>query len=314
MSTLRVIRDTTLERLVSMYRTRDLALLSRGGEQATGQMAMRTRQDLGTEVFRAHGCSRLFPVLKRKLSEAAGKGVPPPSLVIWSTSLTAAKGRFDRRWYAPEGGIYLSFSIFPRLERERWGWYTIAAGVSVAQVLREWGAPVTLRWINDVLFKGRKLCGVLAETVRAGESEYLLHGMGVNVNITGFPPGLEATSLELETGEKWPVPPLAAHMIARLGLNLGLLEIWEVQYIQAEIEGKKLPNPIMDAWKALTCTLGREVQYGRDIEAGVEFTGKAVDFAEDGSILIQDNSGRTASFNCGEVRYLPQKTPADIPL
>lgn len=228
-------------------------------------------------------------------------------MILWSHGLAGAKGRRERSWWAPRGALCLAVAIYPRIERRWWGWYSLAVGVAIAQVLREWNAPVTIRWINDILLGEKKVAGVLTETWRIGDEEYMVHGIGVNVNVSDFPPGLEATSLLETTGGPWPMAPLAAHLCARLGAVFGALERWETECIRSAVEGTEVENPIRRAWLLLNSTLGRRIVYGRDIEARIDLEGRAVGIDDQGAIIVRASSGGTLHLNWGELRHLPRR-------
>ncbi len=314
MSTAILKKDPELSTLIQLYKSRDRCLaLSYARDPEEIEILYRCKGDFGTEVYRAEGYQRLMPLIKRKLEEQSHHTTPSPSLVIWSGRLAGAKGRFSRSWWAPPGGLYLSFSIFPRLLRAHWNWYTISLGVSVAQVLREWGVPVTIRWINDLLLQGKKMCGILSETFHLEGEEYLLYGMGINVNILDFPPELEAISIAQASGSNWPIRPLAAHITARTAYNFALMEKWEREVIQGRIEGRIVPNPMLQMWKELSCSIGKGVIYGQDLEKEVEFKGRVIDFDGEGQIVIEDHQGHEARFNSGEIRYLKQTIAEDSP-
>nr|WP_281382947.1 hypothetical protein [Dissulfurirhabdus thermomarina] len=212
----------------------------------------------------------------------------------------------DRAWWAPRGGIYLCLALVPRLLAEHWGLYGLGMGVAVCEVLREWGVPARIRWVNDILVGGRKAAGLLAEGLTAPGSgqPYLLLGLGLNVNARRFPPEApEATSLRRVTGRRWPIAPLAAHILARAGHVVGLLHHWEAGWL---LEGPEAApaNPVVRAWRGLSDTLGRRVVYGLDAERAPEGTGLARDVAEDGALLLRLEDGVELRVETGEVRYL----------
>ena len=311
MSTPLLRPDHRLQALVAEYRRREAAAarLSAGGPERLE--ALRTRADLGRWAYRGRGLPRLMPALRQLLEEQGP--VPPPSAVVWSPGLHGAKGRRNRRWWAPPGSLCLTVALYPRLERRWWGWYSLAAGVAVARVLREWGAPATIRWLNDILVGEAKVAGILTEGWRMGDAEYIALGMGINANVEEFPPELEAASLSQVTGSRWPLLPLAARICVVLGELTGRLERWEVARLQGEVEGREVENPVRAAWLRLNSTLGRRVAYGRDLEAGVEGWGRAVDLDAEGAIVVEDEEGGTVRFNWGELRHLRPQWPGDRP-
>lgn len=129
--------------------------------------------------------------------ELAIQGVPN-GFVVGTDAQTAGRGRKGSTWLSePGNGLAMSIVVRPSWPLERWGWISLTAGLAVAETLTEWGLAPKIKWPNDVLIEGRKICGILIETV--GTAAVI--GIGINVNEREFPPDLNATSLGLETGE-----------------------------------------------------------------------------------------------------------------
>ena len=134
----------------------------------------------------------------------AADGAPHGALVT-AMHQTAGRGRHGRAWLDAPGHALLLTLVLRlaalRLPPERLGLVPLAAGLALAETARAFGAKASVKWPNDVVVAGdgalgRKLAGVLADA-RAGT---VLLGVGLNVAQAAFPPGLDATSLVLETG------------------------------------------------------------------------------------------------------------------
>jgi len=104
----------------------------------------------------------------------------PAGLVVVAEAQTAGRGRLDRTWVSPpRAGLTMSVLLRPDLPPARWPWLPLLTGVAVAGALREQaGVEAVLKWPNDVLVDGRKLCGVLAEVPVPGAA---VVGIGLNV-------------------------------------------------------------------------------------------------------------------------------------
>ncbi len=134
-------------------------------------------------------------------------GGAPEGLVIVAENQTAGRGRLGRSWW-DEPGSSLLFSIVlrPSIEVARWPLFGIAMACAVAEAAGEAaGVPLDVKWPNDVLHLGRKVCGVLAESrVPSPGSPALVVGAGTNVNQRegDFPEELRdrATSLRIAAG------------------------------------------------------------------------------------------------------------------
>jgi BirA family biotin operon repressor/biotin-[acetyl-CoA-carboxylase] ligase len=131
-------------------------------------------------------------------------------LMVSAAAQSAGRGREDRGWSSPENlGIYATFG-FLLPDHRALPLLSLAAGVAVTGMLEGWsGGSFTLKWPNDVLAAGKKISGILCETVVKGERIVCLVGIGVNVNqrLDDFPPELRerAVSLHQLTHREWPI-------------------------------------------------------------------------------------------------------------
>lgn len=125
--------------------------------------------------------------------------------VVVASEQTAGRGRLDRAWSSPPGtSLSMSLLLTPRPEFPRWGWLSLLAGMAVssavAQLATQAGvkADVTLKWPNDVLIGGDKVCGILSERIEHPAGARAVVGIGVNVaQGAGEFPVPTATSLAL---------------------------------------------------------------------------------------------------------------------
>ncbi len=117
--------------------------------------------------------------------------------VIAAATQTAGRGRRDRPWASPEGGIYVTF-VFRVPEEARLPHLPLAAAVWVARAAQSLGVEARLKWPNDVFCGARKLAGVLTEAKSRGDETHVAIGIGVNARVAPEAPGLEATSIERE--------------------------------------------------------------------------------------------------------------------
>ncbi len=227
----------------------------------------------------------------------------------WAASLSEARGRMKRRWWSPEGGLYLCLSLFPLLLPENQQLYSLSLGLSACQVLRELGLPAQVRWVNDVMLSGKKVCGILSRTVSTPETGefYLLFGIGMNVNIPSFPGWLKgsSTSLEIESGKKWDIADIGIRFLSRFVFNLCLLHEWESSCMKEGLPFAESTNPVISAFEALSELQGRRVLYGRDLEKGqgTPFVSRGI--TGDGSLVLE-SLGEIIKVNTGEIRFLDQ--------
>ena len=117
----------------------------------------------------------------------------------------AGKGRRGRGWFSPPGtGIWMSLLLRPEFEPECASMLTLVAAMAVASAVRDIvGLEAGIKWPNDIVVNGKKICGILTEmSVEADYINYIVCGIGINVNHTEFPEDISstATSLAIEKG------------------------------------------------------------------------------------------------------------------
>lgn len=136
-----------------------------------------------------------------ELKSRAARGAPEGTVVL-AGAQDAGRGRFGRSWSSPAGaGLYVSVLLRPDLPARAAGLLTPAAAVAVAEAVASLGAAgVEIKWPNDVLAGGRKVCGVLTEASFAEERlEWAVVGIGVNLLDAAVPAGLEGAAASLES-------------------------------------------------------------------------------------------------------------------
>ena len=310
------IKADRLRRLIELYLAQDMAAIGHAGDDS-GELAMRAKGIVGREVYYLEGARRLMPLAKDAILRADEMGVSYPSgCVWWAENLAGARGRLERTWWSPDGGVYLCIAIYPVISRRLWSFYSLGVGVAIAQVLREWGAPsISVRWINDVLAGGKKLAGTLTEAITCPNSgeNYILFGIGLNINMEAFPVCLpQATSLLALTGRRWPAEAVTAHIVSRLGLIFAMFNAWESEVLD-NMDIGVAPNPILKAFGLTSDTIGRRCLYGLDADNSPEFAAKAIGMADDGGLILAIDDGEEIKVNTGEIRYL-NLTESKIPV
>jgi len=118
------------------------------------------------------------------LLKRASQGAPN-GLVLWTDYQTHGRGRFERTWDSPrEKNLLFSILLRPQIKAHEAPIFTQIACQSVLATLKTYGLKPTVKKPNDVLVDGKKICGVLTESVSKsnGEIDYLVIGIGLNVN------------------------------------------------------------------------------------------------------------------------------------
>jgi BirA family transcriptional regulator, biotin operon repressor / biotin---[acetyl-CoA-carboxylase] ligase len=153
--------------------------------------------------------------------DAAAAGAPEGSVFL-AEEQTAGRGRAARNWQsARSAGIYCSILLRPDMPPSDVLVLSLAAGLAVHAAIQEIDPNVKpdLKWPNDVLIDGKKVCGILTEmNAEATRARYIVVGIGINVNQKSFPSELGdlATSLQLVTGTEWSRVELTAALLKSL--------------------------------------------------------------------------------------------------
>lgn len=150
---------------------------------------------------------------------SAAEGVPEGSVLL-AEEQTAGRGRGGNTWQSPRStGIYCSAVLRPPLPPSDVLLLSLMAGLAVQAAIQQTNSRVQadLKWPNDVLIDGKKVCGILTEmNAEATRVRYVVVGVGINVNQASFPKELQATSLRLATGSEWSRVELAAALLKSL--------------------------------------------------------------------------------------------------
>ncbi|HKZ62954.1 MAG TPA: biotin--[acetyl-CoA-carboxylase] ligase, partial [Thermoplasmata archaeon] len=152
---------------------------------------------LGRRILRFDAVESTNDTAKELLGEGAEEGT-----VIVAERQVAGRGRHGRAWFSPPGGLYCSIVLKGDETSARL--LTLATGIPVVKALRHWSVLATLKWPNDVVFRDRKIGGVLCEGVYRHDTYWVVAGIGVNTNVPldRLPEEVRrtATSLKAETG------------------------------------------------------------------------------------------------------------------
>jgi BirA family biotin operon repressor/biotin-[acetyl-CoA-carboxylase] ligase len=150
---------------------------------------------------------------------AAGEGAPEGSVFL-AEEQTAGRGRGSNLWQSPRStGVYCSVILRPSLPPSEVLVLSLAAGLAVHAAMRQIDPRVSpdLKWPNDVLIAGKKVCGILTEmNAEATRVRFIVVGIGINVSQDSFPEELAATSLRLATGSEWSRVELVAALLKSL--------------------------------------------------------------------------------------------------
>ena len=191
---------------------------------------------------------------------------------VLAAAQTAGRGRRGRAWISQEGGLYFSVVLKPRAANPA---FTHAMALSVCDALKACGAPAYIKWPNDVLACGKKLCGILSEAVF--ENDFLkgiIIGAGINL-----------TQSEIKTDKPAMTLKELGIMPHRKELLNNILELFGQNYDRLSKGGF---DAIKAAYKANFPYLGKEI----NIDSGQGLiTGAALDLDGEGRIIVQTAGG-----------------------
>lgn len=225
-----------------------------------------------------------------RLKELAMQGAVHQT-VVTAKRQTAGKGRRGRTWVSDaKENIYMSILLRPKVDPSKAPMLTLVMAYSAAVALRNLGySSVGIKWPNDLVMSGKKLCGILTEMSLSGQQiEYVIIGLGLNVNTKVFPEDLQghATSLFLETDKEAECEIIQNE----------ILKVFEKAY-ERFIAEENLKF-LRDEYHSMLLNRGKEV---RVLEPGSEYTAQAIGINEFGELLVQKNDGTVEAVYAGEV-------------
>ncbi len=227
-------------------------------------------------------------VCARTLAEA---GSEEGTLVV-ADFQTDGKGRLGRRWHASPGtSLLFSVVLRPPLKHESAGLLAFFSAVAVARAVeRETSMPVECKWPNDLLLKGRKVCGILLESSMDRERlAYCIAGVGLNVGQQSLHPDIaaRATSIRRETGKD----------VDRAKLLLGILR--EMDFLYQDVAAHRFER-VLDEWHSRCTMFGKKISI---LQHDHRVDGSAVGLSAEGGLILKTAQGTQTVF-AGDVTLL----------
>jgi BirA family biotin operon repressor/biotin-[acetyl-CoA-carboxylase] ligase len=232
-----------------------------------------------------------YPSLPSTMDEAkrqAQKGAREGTVIV-AGEQTAGRGRMKRGWLSPKGSLALSIILYP--EMSYLASLIMVASLGVVHCLEKvTGLKSEIKWPNDVLVNGKKVCGILIESELKGRRvDYAILGIGVNVN--------------LKPADFSEILPTATSLSHELGRDVSRLDM--VRCLFTEIERLYLALPSGDSvyreWRDNLATLGKRVQVSSE---ETTYEGIAESVASDGSLLLRQSDGSLTKIVAGDVTLL----------
>ncbi|MBO9578208.1 MAG: biotin--[acetyl-CoA-carboxylase] ligase [Microbacteriaceae bacterium] len=262
-----------------------------------------TRADLPMASALAIGLEVIdsVPSTNAELAARERRARQPHFTSLVTLHQTAGKGRLGRTWSAPPGSsLAVSTVIRPKaIPLDRLGILTLLGGLAAREAVATQlpGSVVTVKWPNDVLIAGRKVCGVLAEVVP--QTGAIVLGVGINTAMTQEQlPVPTATSIAIESPDPVPAAELADRVLTEfLAALAGLVARFEAARGDIDRAG------LRDQLEAACGTIGAQVSVQQP--DGSKFTGRALGIGADGSLLVASGgSADPAAILAGDVTHL----------
>ncbi len=200
--------------------------------------------------------------------------------LIVADTQTAGRGRMNRNFYSPEQtGLYMSYMYISKTSVADNLAVTAAASVAVAEAIEELTAfKPKIKWVNDIYIKGKKVCGILTESV-IGKQTHIIIGIGVNLTTEVFPSEIAETASSI--GD----------------VNRDILAVKIIENLKKYID--ELPQrTFLEEYIKRSLVFGKMVKYSKQ---GKVFEGKVIDIDRDGALKILKADGSYDMLNTGEI-------------
>ena len=240
----------------------------------------------GSEIYYYEETGSTNIDAKRLGEEGAAHGT-----IVVADKQNAGRGRRGRAWQSPAGkDIYFTILLRPSFEPDKASGLTLVMALSVAQAVeRKCNLKAGIKWPNDVVLNGKKICGILTEMNM--ETDYIQHvviGVGINVNLDEMPEEISqtATSILWESGEKTARAELLQEVLARFEENYGMYEK------ESDL------SYMLEEYNSYLVNVGKQVKV---LDPKGEFEGIARGINASGELLIETPDGKVAEVYAGEV-------------
>lgn len=216
----------------------------------------------------------------------------PEGAIVIAEEQLQGRGRLGRKWTSPKKkGIYLSMILKPSVAPMKVAKLTLIGAAAISLALDDIGIKSHIKWPNDIVLNGKKVCGILTEmNCELNLINYVIMGIGINVNLDNndIPDELKdkATSLKIETGEN----------IDRKKLVANILNRFEELYIP--FKDKEDISRTIEICRKNSAVIGKEI---RVIEKEMVKTAKALDINDDGELVVEYEGGETEVIFSGEI-------------
>jgi len=241
---------------------------------------------IGREIHYFRKLSSTNTTAKEQAKKRAKEGT-----TIIAETQTNGKGRLNRRWISPKGGIWLSIILRSKVTAEDAAKITVTTALAVAKTLLIlYGLKAQIKWPNDVLIQNKKICGILVEaTLKEKTVDSLVVGIGLNANFTlrDLPQGLQTTATTLEEVLKKKV-----ELEELICLILREFEEYYKRFNEKEF------SDLLSEYRSMASFLGKKVAITSLNET---MTGVAIRVDKNGELIIRLQNGIKRSIVSGDL-------------
>lgn len=199
--------------------------------------------------------------------------------IVLADRQTAGRGRLGRSFFS-EGGLYFSIAVPAGSFSLPAELLTTAAAASVCRAIIQEGFDAKIKWVNDILVDGKKVCGILAEALSAGDTVlgYVV-GIGVNIGTPDFPEE---------------IADIAGSLSGDTQLKFKLFEAIRVNFFASLNES---PQKLISYCTEKSCVIGRKLRYF----GAADGSGIAIGLADNGGLIVKRDDGERAILTGGEI-------------
>lgn len=220
-----------------------------------------------------------------------GEAGAPDGTLVTADYQTAGKGRRGRGWVSERGtGIWMSLMLRPDIPPSSASMLTLVAAMAVVKGIKDaTGLDTMIKWPNDIVMNGKKICGILTEmSAEVDKIHYVVIGIGINANIREFPEEIreKATSLYLESGQ----------VIVRSQVIASVMKAMDGYYEEFLKTGEL--SGLVEEYECHLVNKGEEVLV---LAASGEYKGISLGIDKTGELLVQLNDGTVNHVVSGEV-------------
>jgi len=216
-------------------------------------------------------------------------------LCVIAKQQTAGRGRYGRAWISgKDAGLYFSIVLRPKIETQYLPLITLMTGVAVHDSLAEFGIEADIKWVNDLLVRERKICGILAETTETSVGLAVIVGIGINLKSSNFPPQIAdtATSIEEELAADGKAGQITGDAVAEILTRY-------LSYFYGIFASPEGPAAIVDEWRRRSSYFcGKRV---RVVLEGETVIGTTDGLEPIGALRLRKDDGQTLIVQAGDV-------------